>query len=124
MKFKIRTVRSLQQCCSPSYVSVGILLTVENTCTKPEKNGHTCVQSVWICPQFPTDRIDGVMVGVLASSSLDRGFESRSGQTKDNKIGTCCFSAKLAALWRKNKDWLVSEATCVSANCCFSVLAL
>ena len=29
------------------------------------------------------NRIDGVMVSVLASSVVDRGFESRSGQIKD-----------------------------------------
>jgi hypothetical protein len=28
-------------------------------------------------------RIGGIMVSVLASSALDRGFEPRSGQTKD-----------------------------------------
>jgi hypothetical protein len=33
------------------------------------------------------------MVSMLASSVVDRGFESWSGQTKDNKIGICCFSA-------------------------------
>jgi hypothetical protein len=27
-------------------------------------------------------------------------------QTKDFEIGICCFSAKYAALRRKNKDWL------------------
>jgi hypothetical protein len=48
----------------------------------------------------------GVMVSVLASSAVDRGFEYWSGQTKDYKIGICCFSAKHAALRRKNKDWL------------------
>ena len=46
------------------------------------------------------------MVSVLASSAVDRGFERRSGQTKDYKIGICCFSAKHAALRRKSKDWL------------------
>jgi hypothetical protein len=30
-----------------------------------------------------TDGFDGVMVGVLASSTVDRGFEPRSDQTKD-----------------------------------------
>ena len=35
---------------------------------------------------------------------VDRGFESRSGQTKDYKIGICLFSAKQAALRRKSKD--------------------
>ena len=46
------------------------------------------------------------MVSVLASSVVDRGFEPRSGQTKDYTIGMCCFSAKHAALRRKSKDWL------------------
>ena len=34
------------------------------------------------------------MVSVLASSALDRGFEPRSGQTKDYNIGIRCFSTK------------------------------
>ena len=33
------------------------------------------------------NHIGGVMVSVLASSAVDRGFESRSGQTKDYNIG-------------------------------------
>ena len=49
----------------------------------------------------------GIMVSVLASSVVDRGFQPRTGQTKDYKIGICCFSAKHAALRRKSKDWLV-----------------
>ena len=53
------------------------------------------------------NHIGGVMVSVLASSAVNRGFEPRSGQTKDYEIGICCFSAKNAALRRKNKDWLV-----------------
>ena len=70
-----------------------------------------------------------MMVNVLTSNAIDRGFESRSGQTKDYKIGICCFSAKHAALRRKMKDWLarimcLSGATCQSANCCFSELTL
>ena len=54
------------------------------------------------------------MVSVLASSVVDRGFESQSGQTKDYKIGICCFSAKHAALRRKSKDWLVRNQNNVS----------
>ena len=50
--------------------------------------------------------IGGIMVSELASSVVDRGFEPRSGQTKDFTIGICCFSAKHAAIWRKSKDWL------------------
>ena len=43
---------------------------------------------------------------VLDSGAVDRGYEPRSGQTKDYKIGICCFSAKYTALKRKSKDWL------------------
>jgi hypothetical protein len=46
------------------------------------------------------------MISVLASSEVDRGFELRSGQTKDYKIGFCCFSARHIALRRKSKDWM------------------
>jgi hypothetical protein len=51
-------------------------------------------------------RIGGVIVSVLLSSAVDHGFEPRSGQTKDYKIGICCLSAKHATLRRKSKDWL------------------
>ena len=40
-----------------------------------------------------------------ASSAVDRGFEPRSGQTIDNKIGISCFT-KHATRRSKNKDWL------------------
>jgi hypothetical protein len=43
---------------------------------------------------------------VLVSSVVDRGFEPWSGQTKDYEIGMCCLSAKHAALRRKSKDWM------------------
>jgi hypothetical protein len=61
-----------------------------------------------------SNRIGGVMVRVLASSVVDPGFEPRSGQTKDNKIGICCFSTKHAALRRKIKDWLARNQDNVS----------
>ena len=48
----------------------------------------------------------GVMVSMLASSEVDRGFEPKSGRTKDCNINICCFSAKHAALRSKSKDWL------------------
>ncbi len=52
-----------------------------------------------------SNRIGGVMVGVLASSDVDHEFQPRSGQTKYYKIGMCCFSAKHGALRRKSKGW-------------------
>ena len=60
------------------------------------------------------NRIDGVMVSVLATSVVDRGFEPRLVETKDYRIGMCCFSAKHAALRRKSKDWLARNQNNVS----------
>ena len=37
-----------------------------------------------------------------------------SNQTKDYEIGSCCFSAKHAALRRKSKDWLAQNQDNVS----------
>jgi hypothetical protein len=54
------------------------------------------------------------MVSVLALSAVDCGFKPQSGQTKDYKIGICCFSAKYAALRRKSKDWLARNRDNVS----------
>ena len=76
--------------------------------------------------------IGGVMVSsVLASSAVDHGFDPRSGQIKDYKIGMLCFSTKHTTLTRKSKDWLArnqemcpSGTTCLFADCCFSELAL
>ena len=39
------------------------------------------------------NRIGGVMVDVHSSTAVDRGFEPRSGQMKDYRIGMCCFPA-------------------------------
>ena len=58
--------------------------------------------------------IGGVMVSVLSSSAIDCGCEPRSGQTREYKIGICCFSAKNASLRRKSKDWLARNQNNVS----------
>ena len=66
------------------------------------------------CHGFVSDVICGLVYyiiiikfSVLKSSAVDHRFEPRSGQTKDYKIGICCFSAiKHDALRRKSKDWL------------------
>jgi hypothetical protein len=55
-----------------------------------------------------------LMVSVLASSVVDRGFEPRSYQTKHYNIGICCFYEKHAALRRKSKDWLARNQNNVS----------
>ena len=70
------------------------------------------------------DRIGGVMVSVLASSVVDHGFEPWSSQTKDYKIGICCFSAKHAALRRKSKDWLARNQDNVSERGDMSIRGL
>jgi hypothetical protein len=60
------------------------------------------------------NRIGSVMVSVLALSTIYCGFEPWSGQTKEYKIGICCFSAKHAALRSKSKDWLAWNQNKVS----------
>jgi hypothetical protein len=69
------------------------------------------------------NHIGGVMVSMLTSSAVDRGFESRPGQTEDYKIGICCCSAKHAALRRKSKDWLARNQD-VSECCDLSISGL
>ena len=60
------------------------------------------------------NRIDGVMVSVLALSAVDRRLEPRSGQTKYYTIGICYFSAKHAALKSKSKNWVALNQNNVS----------
>jgi hypothetical protein len=70
------------------------------------------------------NRISGVMANVLTSSAVDRGFEPRSGQTKDYKNSICCFSAKHAALRKKSKNWLARNQNNVSDWCDMSTRGL
>ena len=56
------------------------------------------------------------MVRLLALSVLDCVFKPRPRQTKDYKIGICCFSAKHATLKkeRESKDCLARNQNNVS----------
>ena len=55
----------------------------------------TCIEIITSDQPFTMacNRIGGVMVSMVISSTVDCGFEPRSGQTKDYKICICCFSA-------------------------------
>jgi hypothetical protein len=53
------------------------------------------------------NRIDGVMVSMLASSVVDRVFEPQPSKTKDYAIGTSCISNKHAELSSKRKYWVI-----------------
>jgi hypothetical protein len=57
------------------------------------------------------------MVSMLTSSSsaVDRGFEPWSGQTKDYKIGICCFSAK---------PTIMLHVHVISTLCCWQILEI
>jgi hypothetical protein len=50
------------------------------------------------------NRIGGIMVRLFVSSAIDCVFEPRSGQTKDYKIGICCFSVKHVTLRGKSEN--------------------
>ena len=57
--------------------------------------------------QSPFDTILTVNYYIMNHiGAIDCRFEPRSNQTKDYKIGICCFSAKRSALRKKSKDWL------------------
>ena len=64
--------------------------------------------------EVTNNSIGGAMVSMFTSSAVGHGFKPRSGQTKNYKVGICCFSAKYAALMRKSKDWLVQNQDNVS----------
>ena len=53
---------------------------------------------------FLCNRLGGVMVRRLASSVVDRGFEPRSGQTKDYKMVFVASPLSTQLLSRKSKD--------------------
>ena len=64
------------------------------------------------------------MVGMLAASAVDHGFQPRLGQIKDYEIGICCFSTKHATLSIKSKDWLARNQDNVSEWGDMSILRL
>ena len=70
---------------------------------------QACVPVVW-------NHIGGVMVSMLASSAVYRGFEPRSVQTRDYKIGMCYLSPMHAALMRKSKDGLARNRELVGQH--------
>ena len=43
------------------------------------------------------DHISGVIVSMLSFSVVNHGFQPKSGQTKDCKIGIRCFSGQHTA---------------------------
>jgi hypothetical protein len=70
------------------------------------------VVTIYIRHDHPSiwNHISGVMDSVFASSAVDRGFEPRSGETKDNKIGICCFSTKASSIKGKGQRLVGSES--------------
>ena len=66
---------------------------------------------------LPTlNSIGDVLVSMLTISVVDCEFVPQSDQTKDYKIGICCFSTKHAALRRKSKDGLSPNQDNVSES--------
>jgi hypothetical protein len=54
---------------------------------------HTIKNNVVIRIQLIMNRVDGVMVSMLATIVVDPELTPSSGQTKDYEIGICCFYA-------------------------------
>jgi hypothetical protein len=75
------------------------------------------------------NRLAAVTVIIIASRAVDCELESRSCQTKDYKISSCCFSDKHTTLRRNRTDGLARNQNNVSewglsVDCCFSELVL
>ena len=64
------------------------------------------------------------MASVLASGVVEHGFEPRSGETKDYNIGIYYFGERAKTGWLGIRIMCPNGATCLSAVCCFSELAL
>jgi hypothetical protein len=59
----------------------------------------------------------GQYIELMNESLLDmtpRCQRQKTGQTKEYKIGICCYSAKHAALKNKSKDWFAHNHDSVS----------
>ena len=52
-----------------------------------------CIDMESFISYITDNLIDGVLVIVLASSDVDRGFKRWLNQTENEKIGICCFFA-------------------------------
>ena len=85
-------------------VTLSIVMYVDNTCIRSETDLKYSRKTL----------IGNVIVSVLASSAVDRGFESRSGQTKDYQLVFVAYNAMHAELRRKSKDWLARNQDNVS----------
>jgi hypothetical protein len=85
-----------------------------NSCRKPQDVGKLRCRIAQVPLYYKQKRIGGVLINVLVSSAIYCGFEHRSGQNKDYKIGICCFSAKHASLRKRSKDLLAWNQNNVS----------
>jgi hypothetical protein len=85
-------------------VTLSIVIYVDNICIRWETDQKCASKTL----------IGSVIVSVLASSAVARGFESRSGQTKDYQLLFVAYNAKQAELRRKSKDWLARNPDNVS----------
>jgi hypothetical protein len=85
-------------------VTLSIVIYVDNICIRWETD-QKC---------SPKTLIGSVIVSVLASSAVYRGFKSRSDQTKDYQLVFVVYNGKHAKLRRKSKDWLAGNQANVS----------
>jgi hypothetical protein len=105
---QIKTLRTMSEHLSSPSVFSGV---------RGNRSLVLCACFVYRCLFFlfwSLNYIGGVLFSVLASNAIYRGFNPRSGQTKDYNISICCLTAKHAALRRKVKDWLARNQDNVS----------
>ena len=64
---------------------------------------YNTMQIFFLSNSSESNCIGGVIVSVFVSSTIVRGFELQSGQTKDLKLHICCFYAKRVAFRSNSK---------------------
>ena len=100
-------------------------ITTNNTTSKQPNCISGVMVSVLASSAVDRGFIGGVMVSVLAWSAVDRGFEPQSVQTKHYKMGICCFSATNAKIgWLGIRIMCPSGAIFLPSDCCFRELVL
>jgi len=76
-------------------------------CVLKKKPSFLFIRNTMFLLYYVSNRIGSV----IASSAVDRGFDSRSVQTNGYNIGICSFSAKYAALIGEREQRLAGSST-------------
>jgi hypothetical protein len=110
---KNTTLKSKENVCDTDLTKTGVELESSQKARVPASYKTPCLLMFIFLVPITFAGIYGVMISMFASNVVDRVFETRSGQTKDNTVGMCCFSAKHEVLRIKNKHRVTYDRSVV-----------